>query len=113
MSAKNKVVNGDYINERVYKEILGKNLSIGGKKSIFKTNVKKYEVIDQTTSKGAISAIIRGSLGIALLGGVGILAGLSAKSKVIHLVAIEFNDGKRSLLEIDEKLYKVFRTNMF
>ena len=51
--------------------------------------------------------------GVALLGGVGILAGLSAKNKGIFTIAIQWKDGKKSLIEIDDKLYKKFINEMF
>ncbi len=42
-----------------------------------------------------------------MLGPVGMLGGaLSAKNKGIYQVAIQFVDGKRSLLELDDKTYK-------
>lgn len=113
MGAKNKVIKGDFEGQTVFKELFAKNLKIGNSKSIFKTNVKEYEVIDESTGKSGTSAVLRGALGVALLGGVGMLAGLSAKNKGVHLIAIEFTDGARSLIEIDEKLYKIFKMSMF
>lgn len=113
MGAKNKVIKGDYQGESVFKEIFGRNLTIGNKKSIFKTNVKEYELIDENKTKSGSSAVLRSAVGVALLGGVGILAGLSAKNKGVYLIALEFTDGKRCLIEIDEKLYKIFKMNMF
>lgn len=80
---------------------------------MLKTNVKDYEVIDESTKKSGSSAVLRGALGAAVLGPFGLLAGLSAKNKGVHLIAIEFTDGKRCLIEIDEKLYKIFRMSMF
>ena len=41
-----------------------------------------------------------------MLGPVGLLAGLSAKNKGTYLIEMEFQDGKRSLLEVDDKKYK-------
>lgn len=113
MGAKNKVINGDFKGENIFKELFAKNLNIGNKKGIFKTNIKEYEVIDQSSTKSASSAVIRSAVGIALLGGVGLLAGISAKNKGVYLIAIEFITGERSLIEIDEKLYKVFVASMF
>lgn len=49
----------------------------------------------------------RGLVGGALLGPIGLLAGgMSAKSKGVYQVAVVFKDGKRSLLELDDKRYK-------
>lgn len=113
MGAKNRVIKGDYEGELVYKEIFIENISIGNKKIISKKNVKEYEIIDEDKKKSGSSAVLRGALGIALLGGVGILAGLSAKSKGTYWIAIEFTDGTKSLMEINDKLYKVFKKSMF
>lgn len=63
--------------------------------------------------KSGTSAILRGMAGVTLFGGVGILAGLSAKHKGIYTIAIQWKDGKKSLIEIDDKLYKKFVAEMF
>jgi len=72
-----------------------------------KDTVDSYELITEEHRKSAASGIARGLVGGALLGPVGLLAGgLSAKNKGTYQVAIQFKDGKRSLLEIDDKIYK-------
>lgn len=48
-----------------------------------------------------------------LLGGVGVLAGLSAKNKGVYLLAVEYKNNQRSLIEIDDKLYKIFIRSNF
>lgn len=78
-----------------------------------KDNVLNYEVITEEHRKSAASGIARGLVGGALLGPVGLLAGLTAKNKGTHTIAIEFKDGKRSLVEIDEKIYNAFIQKMF
>lgn len=108
--AKNKVIAGDYE---------GKGVSGGGFSSvsilvgIFKSvdlnkkTVESYELITDEHRKSAKSGIARGIVGGALLGPVGMLAGgISAKQKGIYQIAIQFKDGKRSLLEVDDKIYK-------
>ena len=77
-------------------------------------NVESYELITDEHRKSASSGVARGLVGGALLGPVGMLAGgLSAKNKGIYQVAIQFKDGKRSLLEIDDKTYKAIVKNCF
>ena len=50
----------------------------------------------------------------SLFGGVGMIAGaLSAKSKGVHTLAILFKDGKKSLIEVDDKIYKNIMTAIF
>lgn len=113
--AQNKVIAGEYE---------GKNLMLGRNEVLLYTSftksfplnrqtVSSYEVITEEHRKSAISGISRGLVGGALLGPVGLLAGLSAKNKGTHTIAIEFEDGKRSLIEINEKLYKAFIKTMF
>ena len=110
--AKNSVIAGDYI---------GKGISvIGGIPNILngfgasnyvmidKYAIDTYDVITEDITKSASSGIIRGAVGATLLGPVGLLAGLSAKNKGEYTIAIKFKDGKNSLIEIDEKIYKAF-----
>lgn len=113
MGVKNNVIKGDYCGSLIFKFTGGSFLTIDKKKNIYKANVKNYNILDQSSSKSATSAITRGVVGGALLGPVGLLAGLSAKSKGVYLIAIEFTDGKKSIIEIDDKLYKIFITSMF
>lgn len=114
--AVNKVVAGDY---------LGLMLGFAGKEpyiilKIFKTmplnktTVDSYEVITEEHAKSATSGVVRGAVGAALLGPIGLLAGgLSAKNKSSHTIAIKFKDGKNSLIEVDEKIYKALVRTMF
>lgn len=115
--AKNKVIAGDYEGKKVD----GGGLSpafimVGMFKSINldNKNVESYELITDEHRKSAKSGVARGLVGGALLGPVGMLAGgISAKSKGIYQVAVQFKDGKRSLLEIDDKIYKALIKGCF
>ena len=109
MGAKNRVIAGDYDGSPVVSVFssvsigvsLGKTLVLGS------ATVESYEVITDDHRKSAASGVVRGLVGGALLGPVGLLAGgLSAKNKGVYTVAILFKDGKKSLLEIDDKIYK-------
>lgn len=72
-----------------------------------KENVTAYEVITDEHRKSAASGVARGLVGGALIGPVGMLAGgLSAKTKGIYNIAFEFKDGKRSLVELNDEMYK-------
>jgi len=115
MGAKNKVVAGDYEGKNVVGGIgvpvIG--ISFGKSLVINKTTVEGYEVITDEHRKSAASGIARGFVGGALLGPVGLLAGLSAKNKGIYMVAVRFKDGKSSLIEVDDKIYKNIVKNCF
>lgn len=84
-------------------------------------SVEEYEVVTDEHRKSAASGVARGLVGAALLGQVGMIAGsLSAKSKGIYQVAIQFKydrkstySEKRSLIEIDDSLYKILVKNCF
>lgn len=113
--AKNQVIAGEYEGKNIFsgkKDVL---LYTSFTKSfpLNKETVASFEVVTEEHTKSAVSGISRGIVGGALLGPVGLLAGLSAKNKGTHTIAIEFKDGKRSLIEIDEKLYKQLTISMF
>lgn len=117
MSASNKVISGEYAGKKIM-QAMGLNLVIiqtGIFKSINidKNSVKEYEVIDEETRKNAVSAVGRAFVGGAILGPIGWLAALSAKRKGVHTIAIEFNNGKKSLIEVDEKIYKALQISLF
>ncbi len=113
--AKNKVVAGDFEGCKVNTFLGNPCISVNMSKSILldKSTVESYELITEEHRKSAISGVARGIVGGALLGPVGLLAGLSAKNKGTHLLAIEFKDMKKSLIEVDEKIYKAFIRKMF
>ena len=115
MGAKNMVIAGDYVGKSI--------TNVSGVVQIFldrqnyilldKFSIDVYDVITEDTRKSAASGIARGAVGAALLGPVGMLAGLSAKNKSTVTIAIRFKDGKNSLIEVDEKIYKSFVRGMF
>ncbi|MFH5181172.1 hypothetical protein ACHHV8_36735 [Paenibacillus sp. TAB 01] len=115
MGAKNKVIAGDYEGKMVTQALGIVTITTGFLKKIIvdKTTVDSYEVMNEEHRKSAVSAVGRGLVGGFLLGPVGLLAGLSAKTKGTHVVAIQFKDGKKSLLEIDEKVYKALLKQCF
>ena len=73
--------------------------------------VKSYTVIDET-NKNQYS-FWKGALGVAVFGGVGAIAGISGKKKKEYLVAIEWQDGEKSLICIDDEKYKVLVKSLF
>lgn len=114
--AKNKVIAGDYEGKSVGCVSGSAYISVGIIKSvdIDKKTVSSYELITDEHRKSAASGVARGIIGGALLGPVGMLAGgMSAKNKGIYQVAVEFKDGKRSLLEVDDKTYNAIIKGCF
>lgn len=76
-----------------------------------KRYISSYTVIDET-NKDQYS-FWKGALGVALFGGVGAIAGVGGKNKKEYLIAIEWKDGEKSLILIDDEYYKVFVKSMF
>lgn len=117
--AKNKVINGEHSGYSIW--ISGDCLAVGTDNGwtqtmlhrIAKDTVSDYEVITEDKMKSASSTILRAGAGALVFGPVGLLAGVSGKNKGIYNVAIMFKNGKKSLIEIDEKLYKHLVKIMF
>ena len=122
MAAKNRVIAGDYLKGNVEISwgtiIIKKGFS---KVKVTKETVEEYEVADQYSTKSGKSGLIRGLVGgaagalvAAPVAVVGAAAGLvSSKNKREFTVAIQFKDGKRSLVEVDDKIYKALMKNLF
>ncbi|WP_207727691.1 SHOCT domain-containing protein [Clostridium faecium] len=108
MGAKNKVIDGDYKGKSVVATALGVTIVLGLIKKVMidENTIQGYEVFDSEKKTSTTSAIGRGVVGNLFLGPIGLLAAASAKKKGVYVIAIEFKDGKRSLLEVDEKIYK-------
>ena len=116
MGAKNKIIAGDHANNAVIHALGTVQISTGLFKTVMvdKTTVESYELITDEHRKSAASGITRGIVGGVLLGPVGMLAGaVSAKNKGTYTVAIRFKDGRNSLLEVDDKIYKAIVKNCF
>lgn len=122
MGAKNAVIAGDCTEYTLLK--VANNIMLIKYKGTFSfkkedeiilnnDTVEQYEVITDEQRKSAASGIARGAIGATLLGPVGVLAGLSAKNKGVYTIAIKFKDGKNSLLEVDDKIYKQLVKNLF
>lgn len=113
--ASNMVIAGDYKNKRIGSTFKHLTIKTGFMKSIpiNKDTVETYRVIDEEQRTSAISAISRGAIGSLFLGPVGLLAGLSAKKKNTYLVAIKFKDGKESLIEVNNILFKHLMKSLF
>jgi hypothetical protein len=109
-SARNKVIRGDYEGQSV-STFMG--VRIGNDITIHKSNVESYELITEEKMKSASSSVLRAGAGAFLLGPIGLFAGLSGKNKGIYMIAIYFKDGKKSLIEVDDKVYKAIVSSMF
>lgn len=114
-SAKDQVIKGDYLGAlcgSFLEDYMYISLN-GNRIPLTKETVQHYEVLSEETSKSGTSAMLRAGTGAILLGPIGLFAGFTAKKKGIYLIAVEFKDGKRSLMEIGQKNYKKFIKGMF
>lgn len=106
--AKNKVIAGDYVDWDVVcgagKFDFMYRLS---RVNLSRNSVIKYELIDGSNGDSFWGTFLRGYIGHAVLGTAGLIASSikSAHQRVI-LLSIEFKNGKRSLIEVDEDHYK-------
>lgn len=108
-----KVIAGDYEGNTIM--TVGKKTTID--LSLFKSielNGDTIESMEIVTEKNfdAMSGVLRGFVGGAILGPAGLLAGLSAR-KGTRTVIIEFKDGKRSLVQLKDKDYQNIYKNCF
>ena len=113
---RNEVIAGDYAGRKVRctrdKVIFDKLLSPPVEVSA--DTVAYYEVVDQESTKSLGSTLTRGLVGNALLGNVGMVAGvMSAENTTAVVVSIEFKNGDKSLIEIDKNIYKVLLRALF
>ena len=113
----NKVVGGDYEGGKIMAMFGNVAITTGGINSepivLSKETVESYEVVDETSHKSATSAIARGAVGSFFLGPLGLAAALSAKSKGTYLVALYFCNGKKALVECDQKVYNAIVKALF
>ena len=106
---KNYVVEGKYKNRKI---LGGSSLDIDVElQPLSKTYISSYTVIDES-NKDQYS-FWKGDLGVALFGGLGAIAGVNGKKKKEYLIAIEWKDGEKSLISLDDEYYKVFVKSNF
>ena len=114
--AANRVIAGDYAGKPVIMTFVVPGISVGFAKTIniAKPDVETYGLVTDEHRKSAASGVARGLVGGFLLGGVGMMVGaMSAKNKGIYQIAIQFADGKKSLIEADDKIYKAIVQKCF
>lgn len=113
--AKNKVIAGDRLGCNVSQAFGRAYLYTGLFKSIplDKTTVESYELVNETHSKKFSNAAGRALVGGLLLGPAGAFAGALSSKNDAYLVALQFKDGTKSLVEVDEKIYKAIVQSLF
>lgn len=106
--ASNKVVAGDYKGKLVGGSFGEAFISLTMTNFLYlnKDTVRSLTPLDDDSQISVASAAMRGLVGELLLGPIGLVAAATAKRNGIHIVGIEFKDGKRSVVEVDDKRYK-------
>lgn len=117
MSRENVVVSGDYAGSAIIVEPGGRLVLMANTGSpiyLNSENVAKYEIINDTQSRSAGSGVKRAVVGRAVLGRAGMVAGAATAKKVTtYEVAVDFKDGKRSLIQMSEAAYKTLVRSSF
>lgn len=111
----NRVIAGDYKGQGVMRTMSGVSITLPMFKTvkICKENVERHEVIDKSTQVSSFDAVRRASNWSFFFGPAGYTAALGAKSKGTYRVAIQFKDGKKSLLEVDDKIFRAISFELF
>lgn len=109
-SAKNMVLAGDYAGLRVFRMSATLAYISGTLKKIddiFLTpeNITRYELLTEDVIRSGNSLLLTGSLDPAALMQLRLRATPAMQDKGIYTLAIKFEDNKRSLLEVDDKIY--------
>ena len=113
---KNAVIAGDYLGGAVVgtEKILTIAVSFTKSVPINKETVETYEVLTDEKKKSVASGIARGIVGGWIFGPVGMIGGaILARSTGTYQVAVKFKSGEKSLLELDDKLYKLLVKSCF
>lgn len=114
----NIVAAGDYKNKPIMMSPLRGEVyiqvGITKKVPLNKETIKTYEIQSEKEKANVAGAVGRGLVGGALLGGAGAVVGAATrKKKSLTRIAVEFNDGTRSLIQMDDKIYAKFQEVMF
>ena len=106
--ARNKVIAGDYKGKLVGGSFGEAFISLSMTKFLYlnKETVGSLTPLDDDSQISVASAAMRGLVGELVLGPIGLVAAATAKRNGIHIVGIEFKDGKRSVVEVDDKRYR-------
>lgn len=107
MSQINLVLEGKYKNKKIS---CGTQLRVD-LDPFSKRYISSYTVIDES-NKDQYS-FWKGALGVTLFGNLGVVTGINGKNRKEYLIAIQWKDGERSLILIDDKYYIVFVKSMF
>lgn len=117
MAKKNRVVAGDYAGRKIKIKFYHRICfcrAFHDPVFVDETTVKSYTIMGQETSKSIMDILCRGLIGKILFGPIGLLIGcLTSKNRVITTISLEFNNGDRSMIEVDKKIYKILTRKLY
>jgi hypothetical protein len=107
----NVVISGEYKHYFVRINNETPNLKLEGASGsieISKDTISNYEVRDIEYKRGLMDILARIIIGYILIGPIGLLAVFTASRSCVSfkIVYLEFKDGKKSLIKIDNKIFK-------
>ncbi len=109
-SARNTVLAGDYAGCRVFRMSANCAYISGTMKKMDDVRfspeeVASYELLTEDMIRSGNSLLLTGSLDPGCLTTLRLNATPQKQAKGIYTLAFKFNDGKRALIEVDEKIY--------
>lgn len=107
MSQINLVLEGKYKNKKIS---CGTQLRVD-LNPFSKRYISSYTIINESDKKEY--SFWKGAVGSAFFGGLGAIAGINGKSRKEYLISVEWKDGNKSLILLDDEYYKVFVKSMF
>lgn len=114
----NLVIKGEYNNHTISVSNDTSNLVLQSSKNnieLSKDIVSHYEVNYMGYKRNIIDIIVRTILGVLFVGIFGLLAGFTASKSDIdyRVVSVEFKDGNKSLIKIDNKNFEILVSSLF
>lgn len=103
----NYVLEGKYKNEKITHGSLLRTYS----SPFSKRYISSYTIIDELNKEEY--SFWKGAVGAVFFGGLGAIAGINGKSRKEYLISVEWKDGNKSLILLDDEYYKVFVKSMF
>lgn len=108
-AARNIVLAGDYTGCRIFRMSASLAYISGTMKKIddiylVPENVKRFEVLTEDIIRSGNSLLLTGSLDPGLLGKLKFNASPAMQKKGIYTLALKFQDEKRALVEVDDKI---------
>ena len=116
-SAKNMVLAGDYSGCRIFRISATCAYISGTMKKIEDVRfcpetVVRYEVLTDDVIRSGNSLLLTGALDPCCLNNLKLRASAAMQSKGIYTLVVKFRDDKRSLIEVDEKIYMAIARRM-